>query len=153
MEVTRFYNEDEKTIQVKKNPRPHTCTSAGRSKQVKNATKFWVCEHVKNWLMEDASLGAKELQRRIKDKYKVEVNYKRVYAGKELAHIQLFGSWDSSFDNLYRFKAKVERCSPSSFVVIDHHKVNDKVRLIGFFFYETMHRRFSARMQAKFGNI
>jgi hypothetical protein len=54
--------------------------------------------------MEDASLKAKELQRRIKDKHKVEVPYKRVYAGKELAHAQLFGSWDNSFSNLYNIR-------------------------------------------------
>ncbi|CAN6324901.1 unnamed protein product [Urochloa humidicola] len=73
--------KDDKTIKVKKNPRGHTCSSARRSKVVKNATKFWICEQVKDWLMEDSSLKAKELQRRIKDKHKVEVNYKRVYAG------------------------------------------------------------------------
>ena len=81
--------------------------------------------------MEDASVGAKELQRRIKDKHKVYINYKRVYAGKELAQTQLFGSWDSSFDNLYRFKPEVERCSPGSFVVIDQLLI--KSDLIGYF--------------------
>jgi len=84
--------------------------------------------------MEDASVGAKELQRRIKDKHKVYINYKRVYAGKELARTQLFGSWDSSFNNLYRFKAEVERCCPGSFVVIDHHKIAEKVRFHRMFF-------------------
>ena len=54
--------------------------------------------------------------------------YKRVYAGKELAHKRLFGSWDKSFNNLYRFKAEVERCSPGSFVVIDHHTIADQIR-------------------------
>ena len=84
--------------------------------------------------MEDASVGGKELQRRIKDKHKVYINYKRVYAGKELARTQLFGSWDSSFNNLYRFKAEVERCCPDSFVVIDHHKIAEKVRFHRMFF-------------------
>jgi len=97
--------------------------------------------------MEDSSLGAKELQRRIKDKHKVEVPYKRVYAGKELAHTELFGSWDSSFNNLYRFKAEIERCSPGSFVVIDHHPINEEIRFNRLFFcHETMHRWFSERM-------
>ncbi|KAK3153585.1 hypothetical protein QOZ80_2BG0177830 [Eleusine coracana subsp. coracana] len=60
--------KDNVTIEVKKNPRRHNCCSTRRSKQVKNATKFWVCDQVKDWLTEDASLGAKELQRRLKDK-------------------------------------------------------------------------------------
>jgi hypothetical protein len=84
--------------------------------------------------MEDATVGAKELQRRIKDKHKVELPYKRVYAGRDLALKQLFGSWDSSFNNLFRFKAEVERCCPSSFVVIDHHTVNEKIRFHRLFF-------------------
>jgi len=84
--------------------------------------------------MEDSSLKAKELQRRIKDKHKVEVPYKRVYAGKELAHNMLFGSWDSSFNNLYRFKAEFERVSPGSFVVIDHHTIAGQIRFNRLFF-------------------
>jgi hypothetical protein len=52
----------------------------------------------------------------------------------KLADKQLFGSWDSSFDNLYRFKAEVERCNPRSFVVIDHHKIADQIRFNRFFF-------------------
>jgi TnpA family transposase len=67
--------------------------------------------------MEDETVGAKELQRRIKDKHKVEMPYKRVHADRNLAHTQLFGNWDSSFNNLSRFKAKVDRCYPSSSVV------------------------------------
>jgi hypothetical protein len=71
----------------------------------------------------------------------VEVPYKRVYAGKELTHKQLFGNWNSSFDYLFRFKAEVERSCPGSFIVIDHHKSQEKVRFNRMFFcYETMRR-------------
>lgn len=38
---------------MKKNPHRHGCSSLRRSKIVKNATKFWVCEIVKDWIMED----------------------------------------------------------------------------------------------------
>jgi hypothetical protein len=79
-------------------------------------------------------VGAKELVKRIKDKHKVDVPYQRVYDGMKLANKQLFGSWDSNFDNLYRFKAEVERCSPESFVVKDHHKIADQIRFNRFFF-------------------
>jgi hypothetical protein len=57
-----------------------------------------------------------------------------VYVGKELTHTQLFGSRDNSFNNLYRFKAEMERCYPESFVVIDHHKVDGKIRFSRLFF-------------------
>jgi hypothetical protein len=104
--------------------------------------------------MENSSLRATELQRRLNDKYKVQVPYMRVYDGKELAHKQLFGSWDSNFNNLCMFKAEVERCSPGSFVVIDHHKILKQIRfnIQVVFCYETMHRWLSQWMQTIFGN-
>jgi hypothetical protein len=113
---------------VKKNPCNHDCSSARRKKKVKNATKYWVCEKVKDWLIEDATLGAKELQKKLKEHHKVYIHYKRVYMGKLLALQQLYGDWDSSFDNLYRFKAQVESCCPGSIVQIDHHTINGKIR-------------------------
>jgi hypothetical protein len=113
---------------VKKNPTAHDCTSTRRVKKVKNATKHWVCDKVKDWLIEDATTGAKELQRRIKDDYKVTVPYKRVYMGQQLALNQLYGDWDSSFDNLYRFKAAIEESCPVNLMVMDHHTIKDKIR-------------------------
>jgi hypothetical protein len=39
---------------------------------------------MKDWVIEDATLGAKELQRRIKEHHRVKIHYKRVYMGKDL---------------------------------------------------------------------
>jgi len=58
---------------------------------VKNATKFWICEKVKNFLIVDATLGAAELVKKLKERHKVNINYKRVYDDKELALKQLYG--------------------------------------------------------------
>jgi hypothetical protein len=85
-----------------------------------------VCEKVIDCLKQDGTLGASELQRRLKDAHKIEVSYRRVYKGKNLAIDQLYGPWDKSFDYLYRFKAQIEETSPRSFVVIDHHTVKEK---------------------------
>jgi hypothetical protein len=63
---------------------------------VQNATKHWICEKVKDWLIEDATLGARELQKKLKEHHKVKIHYKRVYMGKLLALKQLHGDWDSS---------------------------------------------------------
>jgi len=52
---------------------------------VKNATKFWICEKVKDFLIVDATLGAAALVNKLKEHHKVNINYKRVYDGKELA--------------------------------------------------------------------
>jgi len=119
---------------VKKNPYAHQCSSTRRKKKVKNATKHWVCAKVKDWLIEDGSLGAMELKKKLKEHYKVSVHYKRVWMGKELALRHIYGDWDNSFDNLYRFKAQVESTCPGSVVVIDHHTINGKIRFKSFFF-------------------
>jgi len=81
---------------------------------VKNATKFWICEKVKDWLIEDATLGAKELMKKIKEHHKVSSPYKRVWDGGKLALKELYGDWDSSFDNLFRFKSQVKISCPGS---------------------------------------
>jgi hypothetical protein len=44
-----------------------------------------VCNKVIDWLKEDGNVGAKELQRRLKDLYKVQISYRKVYKGKYLA--------------------------------------------------------------------
>ena len=100
--------DDSGTVMVRKNPSGHECSSTRRNKKVKNASKHWVCDKVKDWLIDDATLGASELKKKLKEHHKVSVHYKRVYMGKELALKQLYGDWESSFDNLYRFKEKVE---------------------------------------------
>jgi len=122
------------SFQVKKNSFQHTCSSTRRKKKVVNATKHWICEKVKDWLIDDATLGAKALQKKLKEHHKVHIHYMRVYKGMELALNQLYGNWDSSFDNLFRFKSVIEQCCPGSMVIIDHHTVNEKIRFRRLFF-------------------
>jgi zinc finger SWIM domain-containing protein 3 len=62
------------------------------------------------------------------------IHYQRVYMCKELALKQLYGDWDTSFDNLFRFKAQVEESCSGSIVVIDHHTNNGKIRFRRLFF-------------------
>jgi len=123
---------------VKRNPYPHTCESKRRSGVCKGVTQFWVCEQVIDWLKEDTTVGATELQRRLKDEYKILIPYRRVYHGKNLALDKLYGPWNKSFDNMYRFKAQLDETCPSSFVVIDHHTINKKIRFNRFFSPKTM---------------
>ena len=101
---------------------------------MKNGTKHWVCKKVKDFLIEDATLGARELQKKIKEHHKVHIHYKRVYYGQKLALQQLYGDWDSSFNKLFRFKAQVENSCPGSLVIIDHYTINEKIRFRRFFF-------------------
>jgi hypothetical protein len=119
---------------VKKNEFAHDCSSTRRKKRIKNATKHWICWKVKDFLIEDATLGAKALLQKIKEHHKVSINYQRVYKGQQLAMKQLYGDWDSSFNNLFSFKAQVENSCPGSKVIIDHHIVNGEFRFRRFFF-------------------
>ena len=87
-----------------------------------------------DWLKKDRTVGATELQRRLKDAHKIVVPYKRVYKGKNLTMDKIYGPWDKSFDNLYRLKAQLEESSPGSFLVINNHTINNKIRLNRLFF-------------------
>ena len=122
-------------MQIKRNPYPHEeCHSTRRAGVCVGVTQFWVCQQVIDWLKENGKLGVNELQRRLKDSHKILVPYRRVYLGKQLPMDQLYGPWNRSFDNLYRFKAQIEESSPESFVVIDQHTSNNKIRFNRLFF-------------------
>jgi hypothetical protein len=81
-------------VQVKKNPYDHNFSSTRRKKKVKNATKHWIAAKVKDFLIDDPTVPAKVLQKKLKEHHKVSINYKIVYIGKELVLKQLYGDWD-----------------------------------------------------------
>jgi hypothetical protein len=93
---------------------------------MKHATSACVSEQVLDWVREEPSVGAKELQRRIKEKHSIHVHYKRVHAGRILALEKTFGKWHESFVMLYRWKAEVQKMCPSSVVIIEYHTVEEK---------------------------
>uniref|UniRef100_A0A453FDX3 Transposase MuDR plant domain-containing protein n=2 Tax=Aegilops tauschii subsp. strangulata TaxID=200361 RepID=A0A453FDX3_AEGTS len=73
--------EDGCTVMVRKNSCGHDCSSTKRKKKIKNATKWWICEHVKDWLIDDATLGPKALRKKLKEHHGINIKYKRVYMG------------------------------------------------------------------------
>jgi len=87
------------------NPASHDCQSKRRTGVPIGCTQYWVCEKVMDWLKEDGTLGTTELIKKLKEHFKVEMPYMRVYNGKNLAIDKIYGPWDKRFDNLYRFKA------------------------------------------------
>ncbi|CAN6235687.1 unnamed protein product [Urochloa humidicola] len=126
---------DKVTVKITRNPYLHeNCHSTRRAGTCVGVTQFWVCEQVLDWLKEDGTLRTKELRRRLKEKHKIDVTYRKVDLGKQLAMDKLYGPWAQSFDNLYRFKAQIEETSPGSFVVIDHQTINNKIRFNRLFF-------------------
>ena len=87
-----------------------------------------------DWLKEDGNLGNTELRKKLKESHKVDVTYRKVYLGKQLAMDKIYGPWGKSFDNLYRFKVQIEESSSRSFVITDHHTIDSKIRLNRLFF-------------------
>jgi hypothetical protein len=87
-----------------------------------------------DWLKENATLGAKELQKRLHAEFSIWVTYRRVYKGRLLAMDELYGPWGKSFNNLFRLKAQLEASSPGTFFVIDHRTINNKIRFNRLFF-------------------
>uniref|UniRef100_A0A452XN73 Uncharacterized protein n=1 Tax=Aegilops tauschii subsp. strangulata TaxID=200361 RepID=A0A452XN73_AEGTS len=71
-------------VQVKVNPFKHTCQeSTLRKDTISRAKSRWVEEEVKKWVKENQQVGPKELQKNIKDKFKVDLPYMRLFNGKQ----------------------------------------------------------------------
>lgn len=73
------------------------------------------------WVRENSSIGPTELQKKMKEKYGLEVPYIIVFYGKEMALDKIYGKWSDSFQLLYTFKAQVERASLGSVMQIDRY--------------------------------
>lgn len=112
---------------MKRNNFSHACSSTRRKKTVRNRTKHWICWKVKDFLIQEPTLGAKNLQKKIKEHHKVSIPYHSVCKGQQLALKQLYGDWDSVFDKLFSFKTQVESSCPGSSIIIDHYIVNGNI--------------------------
>ncbi|KAM0893020.1 hypothetical protein ACQ4PT_025377 [Festuca glaucescens] len=79
----------------------HTCEeSTLRKETISRAKSSWVAEEVKRWVTENHQVGAKELQKNIKDKFKIELPYMRVFNGKQQAMDSIYvdPAFGESFD-------------------------------------------------------
>jgi hypothetical protein len=96
-----------------------------RNETISRAKSRWVAEEVKRWVTENHQVDTKYLQKKLKEKFKIDLPYMRVFNGK---HHAIYGNWHESSKLLYSFKGEVERTSPSSIVDIDHHSVDYTLR-------------------------
>jgi hypothetical protein len=99
----------------------------------RNASKAWVAQKASPILRNEPNLGAKVLQTRLQDTYKVSITYDTAWKGLQLALKQIYGDWDGSFSMLYRWKAEVLQRSPNSVIEIDTVTVDGKVFFQRFF--------------------
>ncbi|XP_047078838.1 uncharacterized protein LOC124689334 [Lolium rigidum] len=69
-------------VQVKVNPFRHTCLeSTLRKETISRAKSRWVAEEVKRWVTEDHQVGTKELQKKLKEKFKIEGEVEKTSPG------------------------------------------------------------------------
>lgn len=97
------------------------------------ASQGWVANRVMGTMRKHPHLGAKEIQERLQDEYKVTLQYETVWAGRQKAMDRTFGSWEDSFEELYRFKAEIDLRSPGSIIEIANRQIGDKTYFHRFF--------------------
>jgi hypothetical protein len=96
-------------IQVKVKPFRHTCMQSTLRKETINRAKSrWVAEEVKRWVTENHQVGTKELQKKLKEKFKIDLPYMRMFNGKQYAMESTYGNWHESFKLFYSFKGEVD---------------------------------------------
>ena len=83
-------------LQVTSNKEEHFCTFTGRVR-IKMTSYHWVAEKAIPYLKKDPNMGAKKLQKVLEDKYQVTIGYSTVWAGRQKAAEQIFGTWEESF--------------------------------------------------------
>ena len=70
-----------------------------------------MAEEVKKWVTEDNQIGTKQLIKNIKEKFKIDLPYMRVFNDKNYVMDSIYGNWQKSFELLYSFEAEVDRTS------------------------------------------
>nr|XP_020198301.1 uncharacterized protein LOC109784113 [Aegilops tauschii subsp. strangulata] len=119
-----------KLIQIKSNPHGHTCPPGGGGGKDKSklAKTRWVADAILDWVRETPTIGPTALHGKLFEKYKINVQYMKIFYAKERALDRINGPWTESFQLLYTFKAEVETASPGSVVEIDKHIVKYKLK-------------------------
>jgi len=86
-------------------------------------SRNWVASKAVSILRDYPHIGAKELQK----EHSVTISYDTVLRGREIGLAKVYGSWEESFELLYRWKAEVLKRSPGSVVEIEVLEVDGKV--------------------------
>jgi hypothetical protein len=110
----------------------HTCTSSGRRKTA-TPISAWVASLAAPILKKKPYMGAKELQTTLQDKHNCTIAYETMCKGKEKALKVLYGSWEESFQLLFRWKEAVMERMPDSVIGIDLHVEEGKLFFRRFF--------------------
>src|SRR6266542_5981741 len=80
----------------------HTCISTSKVKTI-TPSRAWVADKAVGILRKDPHMGARELQLKLQEQYKVTVAYDTVWSGKEIALKELVSEFlQRYFFSVYR---------------------------------------------------
>nr|KAJ0226743.1 hypothetical protein LSAT_V11C100045490 [Lactuca sativa] len=117
---------------VKKFIETHSCTQSNKSGN-KHATQGWIADVVTDKLKSEGDVSPTDLKKWLMHTYNVEVQYMRVFRGREQAYTDMYGKWHDSYANIYDFKQELEKRNPGSVVEIDLQIVGEKKHFLRFF--------------------
>ncbi|XP_037465458.1 uncharacterized protein LOC119337427 isoform X4 [Triticum dicoccoides] len=124
--------DDKCTVKVTVLVDQHDCVSSSRVKTI-TPSQDWVANKAVSILRSSPNMGAKELQKKLQEQYKVTILYDTVWRGKEKALAEVYGKWEESFEMLYKWKAEVLKRSPGSVVEIEVLEIDGNVYFHRFF--------------------
>jgi hypothetical protein len=74
----------------------HDCTSSGR-RMTTTPSSNWVAYRALPILMSEPDLEVKKLQKRLQEKYNVQIRYDTVWHRKENVMADMYGTWQEKF--------------------------------------------------------
>ncbi|XP_066320643.1 uncharacterized protein [Miscanthus floridulus] len=101
--------------------------------QLQDGKTWQVRDRVINILRHDPTARASQMKKDLEKKYNITLSYYVVWDGMAMALEELQGKWDDSFEDVFRFKAEVERTNPGSIVDIEWALVGKKMRFTRMF--------------------
>jgi len=84
-------------------------------------------------LKDEPTIQAGKLRKDLQNKYNIQLSYYVVWDGLQMALEQIQGKWDDSFEDVFRFKAEVDRTNPGSIVDIEWILAGNKRRFTRMF--------------------
>jgi len=97
------------------------------------ATNAWVRDRAITILKDEPTIQAGKLRKDLQNKYNIQLSYYVVWDGLQMALEQIQGKWDDSFEDVFRFKAEVDRTNPGSIVDIEWILAGNKRRFTRMF--------------------
>ena len=95
-------------------------------------TSAWVASKAIK-ILRKSPMSTKDLLLKLQDDHKCEIHYDTVWAGRNKALAELYGTWEESFKLLYRWKEEVLKRSPGSIIEIETREVDGQTVFYRFF--------------------